>query len=215
MKHYQKKFIEFCLKNKIIQLGEFTLKSGRHSPYFFNAGLFNTGSKIKELSTFYADAIVEADFKFDVMFGPAYKGIPLVISTAMTLSDKTHQAIPFCFNRKIEKDHGEGGLIVGSPLKGKVLLIDDVMTAGTAVNQSAEIIKAHQATLSSVMIAFDRQEKGHSSISATQEISQKYQIPVKSIIQFNDLIEYIKTDDRYTSFIKSLENYRNEYGVCL
>jgi orotate phosphoribosyltransferase len=213
MKKYKSKFIEFCLKNKIIQLGDFTLKSGRKSPYFFNAGLFNTGSKIKALSEFYTDAIIEADFSFDVMFGPAYKGIPLVVSTAMTLSAKTSKSIPFCFNRKVAKDHGEGGIIVGSPLKGNVLLIDDVMTAGTAVNEASKIIKAQGAQLAGIIIAFDRQEKGQTSTTATLEISQKYQIPVKSIVQLNDLIEYIKSDHHYIDFIKQLENYRDRYGV--
>jgi orotate phosphoribosyltransferase len=213
MKFYQKAFIKFCLTNKIIQLGEFTLKSGRQSPYFFNAGLFNTGSKINALSNFYADAIIEAGFEFDVMFGPAYKGIPLVVSTAMALSNKTRKSIPFCFNRKEAKDHGEGGSLIGSALKGNILLIDDVMTAGTAVKESVEIIQAQEATLAGIIIAFDRQERGQRSVSATEEISKKYQIPVKSIIQFNDLIEYIKMDNYYTSFIKSLEAYRNEYGA--
>jgi len=210
---YQKKFIEFCLTNKIIQLGNFTLKSGRKSPYFFNAGLFNTGSKIKCLSEFYADAIMAADFEFDVMFGPAYKGIPLVVSTAMALSSKTDTNVPFCFNRKLAKDHGEGGSLVGSPLKGNVLLIDDVMTAGTAVRESMQMIEAQSAKLAGIIIAFDRQEKGETEKSAMAEIQQKYQIPVKSIIQLNDLIEYIKTDKNYHTFIKRLQAYRNQYGV--
>jgi len=213
MKTYKKKFITFCLKNKIIHLGDFTLKSGRKSPYFFNAGLFNTGNKIKCLSEFYADTIIETDFQFDVMFGPAYKGIPLVVSTAMTLSSKTDSNIPFCFNRKLAKDHGEGGSLVGSPLKGNVLLIDDVMTAGTAVHESVKIINAQSATLAGIIIAFDRQEKGQSEKSAVQEIQHRYQIPVKSIIQFNDLIEYIESNKDYNAFIKSLEAYRDQYGT--
>ena len=209
----KKKFIEFCLFNEIIQLGNFTLKSGRNSPYFFNAGLFNTGKKINHLSEFYANAIIHASLTFDILFGPAYKGIPLVVSTAMTLACQTNASIPFCFNRKIAKDHGEGGLLIGAPLKGQVLLIDDVITAGTAIHESMNMIRTHGANLANIIIAFDRQEKGKTEKSAVQEIEETYQVRVCSIIQFNDLIEYVKENKTYQSFINSLETYRQQYGI--
>jgi orotate phosphoribosyltransferase len=213
MHAYQSQFIEFCLNHDIIQLGDFTLKSGRKSPYFFNAGLFNTGQKIQKLSEFYAEAILAASLEFDILFGPAYKGIPLVVSTAMTLASKTNQPIPFCFNRKVAKDHGEGGSLVGSPLQGKVLLIDDVITAGTAIHESMHWIHQQNAQLSSIIIALDRQEKGQNHLSAIEEIKKQYQIPVHSIIKFEHLVEYIEGNDRYQTFMQPLKRYRNQYGT--
>ena len=213
MRPYQREFIEFCFAHDVIKLGKFTLKSGRISPYFFNAGLFNTGEKIKQLSEFYAKAISSEKFEFDVIFGPAYKGIPLAVSTAMTLASNAKQPTPFCFNRKVAKDHGEGGALIGSLLKGNVLLIDDVITAGTAIRESMQWINQQDARLSGIIIALDRQEKGQQGPSATEEIAQQYNISVKSIIQFDHLIEYIKTNKQYQTFIEPLKNYRQQYGT--
>jgi orotate phosphoribosyltransferase len=213
MHHYQQQFIEFCLSCGIIQLGEFTLKSGRKSPYFFNAGLFNTGHKLKQLSEFYAAALFTSKIDFDMMFGPAYKGIPLVVSTAMTVSEKTNQPIPFCFNRKIGKNHGEGGTLIGSPLNGRVLIIDDVITAGTAIHESMQWIQQHHAKLSGVMLALNRQEKDNKGKSAIRSIEDQYGAQVNSIIKLTDLMEYIRMERQYTPFYDKIEQYHTEYGI--
>ena len=215
MKDFQKDFLEFVIANDILRFGEFTLKSGRVSPYFFNAGLFNTGSKLAFLANCYAAAIAELETDYDVLFGPAYKGIPLAATTALALSTQHGIDKPYCFNRKEAKDHGEGGSIVGAPLQGKVLIIDDVITAGTAVREAVEIIHGAGAELASIAVAMDRQEKGTGSTSAIQEIEQAYDIKVAHIISLQDIIDFLqKADDSSLSeHLPAVEKYREQYGV--
>jgi orotate phosphoribosyltransferase len=215
MQGYQKKFIEFVIDNDILRFGEFTLKSGRQSPYFFNAGLFNTGAKLAFLARCYAAAIREADLDFDVMFGPAYKGIPLAAVTSVTLAVEHDFDRPYCFNRKEAKDHGEGGVIVGAPLKGQVLLIDDVITAGTAVGEAVEIINGAGAGLAGIVVAMDRQEKGQGEHSTIQEISSLYNVPVVCIISLQDIINYLDASDdsRYIEHLEAIDRYREQYGA--
>ena len=215
MKAFQKDFLEFVIANDILRFGEFTLKSGRVSPYFFNAGLFNTGSKLAFLANCYAAAIAELETDYDVLFGPAYKGIPLAATTALALSTQHGIDKPYCFNRKEAKDHGEGGSIVGAPLQGKVLIIDDVITAGTAVREAVEIIHGAGAELASIAVAMDRQEKGTGSTSAIQEIEQAYDIKVAHIISLQDIIDFLqKADDSSLSeHLPAVEKYREQYGV--
>jgi orotate phosphoribosyltransferase len=212
MHNYKKQFIEFCLKHEVIRFGEFTLKSGRISPYFFNAGLFNTGEMIAHLGEFYAQAINATKLNFDILFGPAYKGIPLVVSTAIALAQKHNINKPFCFNRKTTKSHGEGGKLVGALMQGKILLIDDVITAGTAVREVMPLIKENNAQLSGICIALNRQERGTGKTSAIQEIEQKYNIPVISIITLEDILAYLKTSAEFSNFTEKVEAYRKEYG---
>jgi orotate phosphoribosyltransferase len=188
MQDFQSEFLEFVIKDKILQFGEFTLKSGRVSPYFFNAGLFNTGRKLAFLAKCYAAAIANSNQQFDVLFGPAYKGIPLAAATSIALVDNHGLDKPFSFNRKELKDHGEGGLIVGAELSGKVLIIDDVITAGTAIKEAMEILHANGAELSGVAVAMDRQERGTGELSAIQEIEENYQIKVVNIINLQNII---------------------------
>lgn len=214
MKNYQRDFIQFALEQNALKFGEFTLKSGRLSPYFFNMGCFDTGMALAKLAYFYAKTIVERNISFDGLFGPAYKGIPLVASVAIVLATEFGIDKPYSFNRKEEKDHGEGGVIVGAPLKGRILMIDDVITAGTAVNHSVNLIHSMGAELAGVLIALDRQEKGQNNISAIAEISQRYQTQVYSIISFNDLMDYLQSIQNYETK-KQLENYRAQYGVEL
>ncbi|MFL6576034.1 MAG: orotate phosphoribosyltransferase [Povalibacter sp.] len=205
-------FIDLCLELGVLRFGEFKLKSGRVSPYFFNAGLFNSGRALAELGKFYASAIESANLQFDVLFGPAYKGIPLVSTTAVALADHHQRSVPWCFNRKEAKDHGEGGNIVGAPLKGRTLIIDDVMTAGTAIRESVDIIRAAGAIPVGVLIALDRQERGQSERSAVQEVEQVLGLPVTSILKLSDLIAHLQgTGD--TQQLEALQRYRNEYGV--
>lgn len=183
MKAYQKEFIEFAIERGVLKFGEFTLKSGRTSPYFFNAGLFNKGSDLARLGRFYAEALVDSGIDFDVLFGPAYKGIPIATATAVALYDQHNQDTPYCFNRKEKKDHGEGGNLVGSALEGKVMLVDDVITAGTAIREAMDIVQANGAELSGVLIALDRQEKGKGELSAIQEVERDFGAKVVSIGQ--------------------------------
>ena len=213
MYSYQKQFIEFCIKNQVIRFGEFTLKSGRISPYFFNAGLFNSGQTIAQLGKFYAETIKNSDIGFDILFGPAYKGIPLVVTTAIALAEQHNIDKPFCFNRKVVKEHGEGGNLVGSALTGKVLIIDDVVTAGTAVNESMEIIRANNAELEGVCVALNRQEKGNGELSAIQEIEQKYNTKVISIITLDDLFAYVEETPEFSQYIAAINLYQKKYGV--
>lgn len=213
MKAYQQQFIEFALQTGVLRFGEFTLKSGRVSPYFFNSGLFNTGASLAKLGQFYAQAIVESNVEFDTLFGPAYKGIPLASTTVVALAEHHQRDIPYVFNRKEAKDHGEGGKLVGANLNGKVLIIDDVISAGTSVRESVAIIQAQSASPAGVIIALDRQEKGQDEQSAIQQIEQDYQIPVISIIKLADLLTYLRNDETLSTHLSAVEDYRDRYGV--
>lgn len=217
MKNYQREFIEFALAKNVLRFGEFTLKSGRTSPYFFNAGLFNTGGDLAKLGRYYASALADSNIEFDLLFGPAYKGIPIATTTAVALADHHNMDLPYCFNRKEAKTHGEGGSLVGSPLQGKVMLVDDVITAGTAIRESMEIIKDHGAELSGVLIALDRQEKGQGELSAIQEVERDFGTKVISIVTLADLISYLEEKvDQDPSLIDSLNSiklYRENYGI--
>lgn len=196
MQAYQKQFIDLALSHQVLKFGDFTLKSGRKSPYFFNMGLFNTGASLAQLGEFYVQAIQNAGLEFDQLFGPAYKGIPLVSSVAIAFDKLAQKDLPYSFNRKEAKDHGEGGLIVGAQLAGKVLIIDDVMTAGTAVREAIGLVKQNAAHVAGIVVALDRQEKGAGELSAVQEIAQQYQIPVISIINLQNLIDYMQTQQQ-------------------
>ena len=213
MRDYQKAFIDFAIGQDVLRFGEFTLKSGRTSPYFFNAGLFNTGEALAKLGQNYAQAIVESGIEFDVLFGPAYKGIPLAAATAVALSEHHSRNVPYSFNRKEAKDHGEGGNIVGAPLQGKILIIDDVITAGTAIREAMDIISAAGAQAAGVVIALDRQEKGQGKTSAIQEVEAEYKIPVASIIKLENLISYIEQDEKFTDHLDAVKAYRKQYGI--
>ncbi|EDK14652.1 orotate phosphoribosyltransferase [Haemophilus influenzae 22.4-21] len=196
-----------------MKFGEFTLKSGRKSPYFFNAGLFNTGADLARLGEFYAAAIQASAVDFDVVFGPAYKGIPIGTSVSVALFNRYGIDKPVCFNRKEVKDHGEGGNLIGSPLQGKILLVDDVITAGTAIRESMELISANQAELAAVLIALNRKERGKGELSAIQEVERDYQCQVLSIIDLDDLMQFIEQDPRYSSYLPEMRAYRAEFGV--
>ncbi len=213
MQDYQRNFIQFAIEQGVLKFGEFTLKSGRVSPYFFNAGLFNSGLAISRLGQFYAAAIVESGLEFDVLFGPAYKGVPLAIATAISLAEDYEQDYPWCFNRKEAKDHGEGGVLVGAPLKGDVLIIDDVMTAGTAIREVMQIVKAEKAITAGVIIALDRQERGKGELSAIQEIENDFRMPVLSIVTLDMILEYLSEDKTLKEYLLSVKKYREEYGV--
>ncbi|MCA6222187.1 orotate phosphoribosyltransferase [Photorhabdus antumapuensis] len=213
MKAYQREFIELALKKQVLKFGEFTLKSGRKSPYFFNAGLFNTGSDLALIGRFYAAALLDSGIQCDLLFGPAYKGIPIATTTAVALAEHHDIDMPYCFNRKEAKDHGEGGTLVGSLLKGNVVLVDDVITAGTAIRESMEIIKQHNATLAGVMICLDRQERGNGEISAIQEVERDYGCKVSSIITLNDLINYLGEKPEMKDHLGAVKAYRAQYGI--
>ncbi len=213
MQDYQKDFIEFAIKNDVLRFGEFTLKSGRISPYFFNAGLFNSGEALTKLGQYYAAAIKDSKLKFDVLFGPAYKGIPLATTCAVALYEHQNINIPYSFNRKEAKAHGEGGNIVGAALKGDVLIIDDVITAGTAIREAMDIIAAAEAKPAGVIIALDRQEKGTGELSAIQEVEQQYNIPVLSIIKLEHLISYIESNPDFAQYLDKVTAYRDQYGI--
>ena len=205
-------FIELAIKKKVLCFGKFTTKAGRLSPYFFNLGAFNDGQSLKELGKFYAQLIVDSGIKFDMLFGPAYKGIPLVSTIAIALVEHNTN-IPYCFNRKESKDHGEGGLIVGAPIQGRVLIIDDVISAGTSINESIEIINNHGGEPAGVFVAIDRQEKGNTEISAIQEVSNKFTIPALSIINLGNIIEYLENHDHFTEEMFAIQKYRKEFGT--
>ena len=213
MEQYKRDFIEFALSRNVLKFGEFTLKSGRKSPYFFNAGLFNTGADLARLGEFYAAAIQASAVDFDVVFGPAYKGIPIGTSVSVALFNRYGIDKPVCFNRKEVKDHGEGGNLIGSPLQGKILLVDDVITAGTAIRESMELISANQAELAAVLIALNRKERGKGELSAIQEVERDYQCLVLSIIDLDDLMQFIEQDPRYSSHLPEMRAYRAEFGV--
>ncbi|MBS9423394.1 orotate phosphoribosyltransferase [Photorhabdus caribbeanensis] len=213
MKAYQREFIELALKKQVLKFGEFTLKSGRKSPYFFNAGLFNTGRDLALIGRFYAAALLDSGIQCDLLFGPAYKGIPIATTTAVALAEHHDIDMPYCFNRKEAKNHGEGGTLVGSSLKGNVVLVDDVITAGTAIRESMEIIKQHNATLAGVMICLDRQERGNGEISAIQEVERDYGCKVFSIITLNDLINYLSGQPEMKDHLDAVKAYRAQYGI--
>ena len=213
MEQYKRDFIEFALSRNVLKFGEFTLKSGRKSPYFFNAGLFNTGADLARLGEFYAAAIQASAVDFDVVFGPAYKGIPIGTSVSVALFNRYGIDKPVCFNRKEVKDHGEGGNLIGSPLQGKILLVDDVITAGTAIRESMELISANKAELAAVLIALNRKERGKGELSAIQEVECDYQCQVLSIIDLDDLMQFIEQDPRYSSHLPEMRAYRADFGV--
>ncbi|HCG8574812.1 orotate phosphoribosyltransferase [Vibrio parahaemolyticus] len=213
MKAYQREFIEFALEKEVLKFGEFTLKSGRKSPYFFNAGLFNTGRDLARLGRFYAAALADSGIEFDVLFGPAYKGIPIATTTAVALADHHDIDTPYCFNRKEAKNHGEGGNLVGSALEGRIMLVDDVITAGTAIRESMEIIKANGADLAGVLVAIDRQEKGKGELSAIQEVERDFGCAVISIVSLGDLITYLEEKGNATERLEAVKAYRAEYGI--
>ena len=212
MEQYQNDFVDFMLEIGAIKFGEFTLKSGRVSPYFFNAGQFNQGNHLSRLGQFYAQAIEASGIKFDVLFGPAYKGIPLVAATAIALNDSFNRSVPYSFNRKEAKDHGEGGNIVGHPLEGDILIIDDVITAGTAIGEAKDIINANGAITKGVVVALDRQEKGKGELSAIQEAEQNFGIRVVSIINLSHIVDYLKANND-KNIISRIESYRSQYGI--
>ncbi|MBJ3815170.1 orotate phosphoribosyltransferase [Shimwellia pseudoproteus] len=213
MKPYQRQFIEFALNKQVLKFGEFTLKSGRTSPYFFNAGLFNTGRDLALLGRFYAEALVDSGIDFDLVFGPAYKGIPIATTTVVALAEHHDRDVPYCFNRKETKDHGEGGNLVGSPLQGRVMLVDDVITAGTAIRESMAIIEGNQAALAGVLISLDRQERGRGELSAIQEVERDYGCAVISIITLKELISYLEEKPDMAVHLDAVRQYRQRYGV--
>jgi len=213
MQAYKHDFLEFAIETGVLRFGEFILKSGRTSPYFFNSGLFNTGTSLARLGRYYAEAIVASAIEFDMIFGPAYKGIPLAASTTIALADHHNRNVPYAFNRKEAKDHGEGGSIVGSPLQGKVLVIDDVITAGTAIRESVAILNAVDATLAGVVISLDRQEKGTGDVSAIQEVEKQFGIDVAHIVSLSDLVEFLGDESGQEDVLALIRSYRDRYGV--
>lgn len=212
LKPYQREFISLAIAKNVLKFGEFTLKSGRVSPYFFNAGLFNDGDSLLQLGEFYANSIEKSGIAFDMLFGPAYKGIPLAASIAIAFA-KRGRNLPYAYNRKEAKDHGEGGTVVGAPLAGKVLIIDDVISAGTSVRESVELIQASGAIASGVSIALDRQEKGLGELSAVQEVAQKNAMPVVSIAQLSDLLAHIESSEELAQHLHSISSYQKQYCV--
>jgi len=215
MQPYQKEFIEFAISKNVLKFGEFTLKSGRVSPYFFNAGLFNTGQALAKLGRFYAAALTSTETPYEVLFGPAYKGIPLASITAVALYDHHDIDIPYVFNRKEAKLHGEGGNLVGASLTGKVMIIDDVITAGTAIREVMDIITQAKATPSGVLIALDRQERGQGEFSAIQEVERDFAVPVISIVSLDDIMMYLaeQNSKEFTQYLEAIKLYRNQYGI--
>lgn len=212
---HQVRFIEYCIAHKILCFGEFTLKSGRVSPYFFNAGLFNTGEALAFIGSCYATAIKASGLDFDLVFGPAYKGIPLASVTAAALATEQAMNKPYCFNRKEAKDHGEGGVIVGAPLQGRVLIVDDVITAGTAIREVMQLLRSANAVPAGIMVALDRQERGAGELSAIQEIEKEFRIPVLSLINMTQIIDYLKLqqDPHLKEYLHAIREYRQRYGV--
>ena len=215
MKDYQRAFIDFVIRHEILRFGSFTLKSGRTSPYFFNAGLFNTGEALAFIGNSYAAALAASGVEYDLLFGPAYKGIPLVAATATALAQQHGINKPYCFNRKEAKDHGEGGLTVGAPLQGRVLIVDDVITAGTAIREVMDLLQRTGATPAGILVALDRQERGTGSLSAIQEIRQQYGIPVICIISLEMIVTYLgrQQDPSLAQSLAAVEAYREQYGV--
>ncbi len=213
LQDYKKEFIEFAIERNVLRFGEFTLKSGRISPYFFNAGLFNTGGDLAKLGRYYAAALQAAGVEFDVLFGPAYKGIPIATTTAVALANDYDLDVPYCFNRKEAKTHGEGGNLVGSPLQGKIMLVDDVITAGTAIRESMQLIQQHDASLAGVLIALDRQERGKGDLSAIQEVERDFDTQVISIVTLADVVAYLSAQESNAESVASINKYRENYGI--
>ena len=213
MQNYQEAFIEFAIARNVLRFGDFTLKSGRQSPYFFNAGLFQTGSDLSRLGRFYARTLVENQVDFDILFGPAYKGIPLAAATAIALSDDHGRDLPWAFNRKEKKTHGEGGNVVGAPLQGKVLIVDDVITAGTAIRESITLIREAGAEPAGVLIALDRQERGQGERSAVQEVTDEFGIPVYCIVRLDQVLDYLRQTPSLAEHAQSVASYRSRYGI--
>jgi orotate phosphoribosyltransferase len=209
---FRREFIEFALARQVLRFGEFKTKAGRLSPYFFNAGLFNDGEALRRLGQFYAKAIVAAGIEFDLLFGPAYKGIPLVTTTAVALAENRRN-VPICFNRKEAKDHGEGGITVGAPLQGRTLIVDDVISAGTSVRESVDLIRRGGAIPCGVVIALDRMERGTGALSAVQEVQQSFHLPVISIATLDDLVVYLETCGGMARELQLVKGYRSQYGV--
>jgi orotate phosphoribosyltransferase len=214
MHDYQRDFLDFAIDRGVLRFGAFTLKSGRVSPYFFNAGLFNSGAALARLGRYYAAAITDAGLEFDTLFGPAYKGIPLVSAVAIALAEQQGRDLPWCFNRKETKDHGEGGLIVGAPLQGRVLIVDDVITAGTAIRETMQILEAHHAIPAGVIIALDRQERGQGELSAVQEVERAHRITVTGIVTLNELVGYLAERPEYGERLEKMQDYRARYGIA-
>ena len=214
MLDYQKEFIAYALECGVLKFGEFQLKSGRTSPYFFNTGLFNTGAQLGKLGHFYAQALIHSDLNVDILYGPAYKGIPLVSATSIAYAQSTGIDIPFAFNRKEVKNHAEGGILVGTPLQGNVVIVDDVITAGTSVRESVEIINAANATPAGVLIALDRQEKGLNDCSAIQEVEEQFKMPVVAIITLDNIIKYLKLLGNAEQ-LNAIKEYQSQYGISV
>lgn len=212
MSDYKTAFLKFAIDSKVLCFGEFKTKAGRLSPYFFNAGLFNDGEKLKRLGEFYAKAILDSGIEFDVLYGPAYKGIPLAASIVIALTGMGRN-VPFAFNRKEAKDHGEGGSVVGAELTGRVLIVDDVISAGTSVRESVDLILAQGAAPAGVVIALDRMERGQAEKSAVQEVRDQYGLPVVAVATLDDLIGYLKTDPVWGGRMEAVSRYREQYGV--
>lgn len=213
MLDHQREFIEFSLRHDVLRFGEFTLKSGRTSPYFFNAGLFNTGDRLAAFGRYYASTIVDSGVEFDVLLGPAYKGIPIAAATAIALSDQHGLDVPWCFNRKEAKGHGEGGLIVGSPLVGRALVVDDVITAGTAIREVQQVVEAEGATIAGIVVAVDRQERGTGELSAIQQVERDLDTSVAAIISLDQIVEFITETGQHAEHLDSISAYRSEFGT--
>lgn len=211
---YKREFIEFALGHEVLRFGSFTLKSGRQSPYFFNAGQFNTGARLAGLGRFYADAIVSSGVEFDVLLGPAYKGIPIAAATAVQLAERHGRDVPWAFNRKEAKDHGEGGLIVGTPLAGRILLVDDVITSGAAIREVMELVAASPGTLAGVVVSVDRQERGQGALSAIQQVERDYGVPVHAIVTLDDVLAYLRESGDHAQHLDAVLAYRAEYGIA-
>ncbi|MEX2327898.1 MAG: orotate phosphoribosyltransferase [Pseudomonadales bacterium] len=214
MKAYQERFIEFAIQSEVLQFGEFELKSGRMSPYFFNAGRFNSGAVLHEIGGYYAEALLASGLKFDLLFGPAYKGIPLVTATVIALAERHGIDVPYVFNRKEVKDHGEGGQLVGATLSGRVVIVDDIITAGTAIREVMEILSGYDSTAVGALVAIDRQERGTTDLSAIQEIEQSYGVSVVSIVKLDDIISYIGSRSGFRKELEQIKQYRHAFGVA-
>lgn len=214
LQEYQEKFLEFAIRNEVLLFGEFELKSGRTSPYFFNAGRFNRGGLLRELGGYYAQALLASKIPFDLLFGPAYKGIPLVTATAIALAERYQLDVPYVFNRKEPKDHGEGGTLVGADLKGRVVIIDDVITAGTAIREVMDVIRQHETTVTGALVAIDRQERGSTGLSAIQELERDYGVSVISVVKLDDIITYIEHQAGFQHELDQIRHYRDRYGMA-